>query len=441
LSRIDEAFENSQGRAMRLARRQFLTSTLAAAAAPALVRSALLRPAVADAPITLKLHHFLSSVSSAHNKFLAPWARKVETESGGRIRIDIFPSMQLGGAPAQLYEQARDGIADIAWVQPSNTPGRFPKIEVFELPFVSSRRAFVNSKALQAYAAANLGDEFREVHPICFWCQDHGLLHANRQVASLDHLKDLKLRFPTQFAGEALRALGASGVGMPLLQLPLALAQHVVDGCLSPWEAMPALRLDEALKFHTEMDGSPALATTTHVLAMNKRSYDRLPADLQKVINDNSGETTAVMAGAMYDDAAAAVANLARQRGDTVTTLAPEEAARWHKATEPVITAWLKHMKEHRRDGGKLLEDARARLAQYEQEPEPVRQEPPAPKPEEKPAPNPVEPPAVQAEQTPVAAPTEPLPKPPVEPAPVAKPAAPPAAKPPQKPAALDIPI
>src|SRR5690242_1878807 len=114
---------------MRFARRQFLT--LAAVAAPAVVRSAF-----ADAPVVLKLHHSFSSVSSVHNKFLAPWARKVETESGGRIRIDIFPSMQLGGAPSQLYDQARDGVADIAWVQPSNTPGRFPKTEAFELPFV-----------------------------------------------------------------------------------------------------------------------------------------------------------------------------------------------------------------------------------------------------------------------------------------------------------------
>jgi TRAP-type C4-dicarboxylate transport system substrate-binding protein len=358
---------------MRLARRGFLKSTLAAVAAPAVARVAMVGRARADAPITLKLHHSFSSVSSAHNKFLAPWARKVESDSGGRLRIDIFPSMQLGGAPAQLYDQARDGVADIVWAQPSSTPRRFPKIEVFELPFVPSRRALVNSKALQAYAAANLGDEVRDVHPICFGCQDHGLVHANREVTSLGDLKDLKLRIPTRIAEEALHALGASAVGMPILQLPMAIAQHVVDGCVVPWESMPALKLQDMLKFHTETGGSPALTTTTFIVAMNKRTYGRLSADLKKVIDDNSGESAAAMAGAMWDDEAATVADMVRQRGDTITTLTAEEEERWRKATEPVIAAWIKTAKEHRIDGAKLLANARALLAKYEKEPEPAR--------------------------------------------------------------------
>jgi TRAP-type transport system periplasmic protein len=137
---------------MRLARRTLLASMLASAAAPAV-----LRLARAEAtPVTLKLHHFFSSVSSAHDKFLAPWARKVEAESSGRIRIDIFPSMQLGGAPAQLFDQACDGLAEVVWAAPGHTPGRFVKIEAFELPFVTSRRALVNSRAIEGYAAANL---------------------------------------------------------------------------------------------------------------------------------------------------------------------------------------------------------------------------------------------------------------------------------------------
>src|ERR1700680_709889 len=105
---------------MRVARRTFLASTMAAVAAPAVMRVAW-----ADAPqFSLKLHHSFSSVSSVHDKFLAPWSRQVEAQSGGRIRIDLFPSMQLGGAPAHLFDQARDGIADIVLAAPSTTPGR-----------------------------------------------------------------------------------------------------------------------------------------------------------------------------------------------------------------------------------------------------------------------------------------------------------------------------
>src|ERR1700730_9535056 len=196
---------------MRVARRTFLASTMAAVAAPAVIRLSW-----ADAPqFTLKLQHAFSSVSSGHDKFLAPWARKVEADSGGRIRIDIFPSMQLGGRPVQLFDQARDGFADIAWAAPSNTPGRFPKIEVFELPFVPSRRALVSSKAVEDFAEAELKDEFREVHPICFSCPDRGVVHANRAVRTIEDIKGLRLHVQTRFAGDAVRALGGRAVPMP----------------------------------------------------------------------------------------------------------------------------------------------------------------------------------------------------------------------------------
>ena len=211
---------------MRVARRTFLASTAAAVASPAV-----LRLAFADAPqFTLKLHHSFSSVSGVHDKFLAPWARQVEVQAGGRIRIDIFPSMELGGTPADLFDHARYGAADLAWAVPSFSPGRFPKLEAFELPFVPSRRALVSSKALEDFARANAADEFREVRPICFSCSDRGVLHANQPIRTTEEIKGLKLHVQTRFAAAALRALEATAVPMPNAQLPLAITQHVVDG-------------------------------------------------------------------------------------------------------------------------------------------------------------------------------------------------------------------
>ncbi len=123
---------------------------------------AIIRDALAQTPqVTLKLHHFLSPVANAHSRMLVPWARKVEKDSDNRIRINIFPSMQLGGSPSQLYDQVRDRIADIVWTLPGATPGRVPKIEVFELPFVANKRAVANAQAVQAFYEAQLRDEFR----------------------------------------------------------------------------------------------------------------------------------------------------------------------------------------------------------------------------------------------------------------------------------------
>ncbi len=364
---------------MRWTRRTFIASTLALLATPAI-----LRRARADAPqLTLKLHHSFSAVSAVHEKFLAPWARKVEADSGGRIRIDLFPSMQLGGAPAHLFDQARDGVADIVWAVPGATPGRFPKSEAFELPFVLSHRALVNSKALEDFAAANLQDEFREFHPLCFSCRDHGVLHTARTIKSIGDLKGLRLHVPNRLAAESVRALGAQGVSVPTPQVPMAISARAIDGCLDPWDAVPGLRLNDSLKNHTDF-AEQALSSATFVLAMNRQAYDRLPRDLKTVIDNNAGQPVASMAGAMWDLEAKAVAGAARDRGEPVVVISGEGMAPWRKATEPVIAAWHKQMKERKLDGDKLLADVHVLLAKYAEEPEP---EPPqAPRPVEQPA-------------------------------------------------------
>jgi TRAP-type C4-dicarboxylate transport system substrate-binding protein len=361
---------------MRLARRALLASIAASIAAPAV-----LRYAAADAPVALKLHHSFSAVSGAHERFLVPWARKLESDSQGRIRVDIFPSMQLGGSPVHLYDQVRDGMTDLAWLLPSNTPGRFARIEVFELPFVPSRRALVNSRALQDYATANLTDEFADVHPICFTCRDHGIVHANRAIKTIADLKGLRLHVPNRLARETIHTLGGEGISVPSAQLPMAIAGHVIDGCLDPWDLVPSLRLDNLLKEHTDFAES-SLSTATFVLAMNKTTYGRLPSELKTVIDANSGQAAAGVAGTMWDVEARAVADLVGGR-DPITVLAAQDIVSWRNATEPVIGSWLKEMRARKIDGAELIAAANTLLAKYADEPEPPPSQPARPEPAE----------------------------------------------------------
>lgn len=401
---------------MRLCRRSFMASTLATVAGPAIVRVAW-----ADAPqLTLKLHHPFSAVSSVHDKFLVPWARQIAAQSGGRIRIDLFPSMQLGGAPAQLFDQVRDGTADIVWAMPSRAPGRFPKLEAFELPFVPSSRALVSSKAAQDYAQANAADEFHDLHPLCVACSDRGVFHAGQPIHTIEDVRGMRLHAPTRLAAAALHALGAIAVPMPSAELPAAISQHVIEGCVDPWHMVPTFRLNDVFKSHTEFAGSSP-STTTFVLAMNKTVYDQFPGDLKAVIDANSGQHAAAMAGAMWDLQAAAVIDTVSQAGDPIITLLPEAVAHWRGATAPVITMWLKEMKERRLDGGKLLASAQALLARYADEPEPQPTSPT--RPPEAAQPQPVQPKAaVTATPQPPAASTAPTAP---APAPAAQPVAP----------------
>ncbi|MBL8672078.1 MAG: TRAP transporter substrate-binding protein [Alphaproteobacteria bacterium] len=345
-------------------RRRFLTAGLAGAVAAPLIGK--YTGAQAQAQVTLKLHHFLPPMSNGHAHMLAPWAKQVEADSAGRIKIDIFPSMQLGGTPPQLYDQARDGVVDIVWTLPGSTAGRFPTTEVFELPFVAARRGIVNAKASQEFANAHLKDEVKDVKILSYWAHDHGLIHANKLIKTMEDLKGLKLRNPTRLAGEALKALGAVSVGMPVPQVPEALAQKVIDGAVVPWEVVPAVKVHELVKFHTEIPGSPTLYTASFFLAMNKAKYDGLPADLKAVLDKSSTMAFAERAGTMWDEQGAKVEAMVRARGNTISAISQEEKARWIKACEPVAEAWIKQVKEKGLDGGKLIDAARALVAKHD---------------------------------------------------------------------------
>ena len=345
---------------MKVTRRQF------ALGASALALPAVWTSARAQAAVTLKLHHFLPPVSNGHAKMLAPWAKKVEADSQGKIKIDIFPSMQLGGTPPQLYDQARDGVADIVWTLPGSTPGRFPTTEVMELPFIAAEKGIVNAKAGQEIAEQFLKDEVKDIKLLSYWAHDAGHIHANKQIKTMEDLKGLKLRNPTRLAGEALKALGATSVGMPVPQVPESLAQKVIDGAVVPWEVVPAIKVHELVKFHTEIKGSPTLYAASFFLAMNKAKYDALPADLKAAIDKNSGMAFAELAGNMWDTEAVRVRDMVVKRGNTITELAADEKARWIKATEPVYGAWIEQVKAKGIDGGKLIEAARAAVKKHD---------------------------------------------------------------------------
>jgi TRAP-type transport system periplasmic protein len=347
---------------MRSSRRRLLGGLGGMLATPFVARMSLGQ----SADFRLKLHHFLARNGNVPAKFIAPWARKIETESKGRIAIDIFPSMQLGGSPQQLFDQARDGVVDFVWTLPAYTAGRFPLIEVFDLPFVGARKAVPNSKALQEYYEANLRDEFKEVRPICFFAQDHGVIHANKAVKTLDDLRGMRIRFSARLLGDALRAVGVNAISLPVPQVPEALAQGAIDGLVLAWEAVPTLKIHELVKFHTEIPGSPTLSTTSFLLAMNKQRYESLPGDLKAVIDANSGLQPAAQAGSIWDEQAAVVTDLVQKRKNTVVELPDDNVKAWQKLVEPIHAAWVKQVTDRGHNGAKLLDSARELVAKHQ---------------------------------------------------------------------------
>lgn len=138
-----------------------LKKTLFAAACVAATASA------SAQTVTLKVHHFLPANSFAQTMFIQPWCDKIAKESADKMKCQIYPSMQLGGKPGQLYDQVKDGVVDVVWTLPGYTPGRFPKTEVFELPFMMNTPE-ATSKALWDYVEKYDQEEFKDIKPVAF---------------------------------------------------------------------------------------------------------------------------------------------------------------------------------------------------------------------------------------------------------------------------------
>ncbi|HVR66748.1 MAG TPA: TRAP transporter substrate-binding protein [Verrucomicrobiae bacterium] len=346
---------------MRLSRRSLIMSA-AALTAPTVLRL----PSARAADVSLRLHHFLPPKSNVHTRLLDPWAKKVGELSGGKAVIEIFPSMQLGGKPPELYDQAKDGVVDIVWTLPGYTPGRFPRTEVFELPFIASPRGIVNSQASQEYANTHLGEETKDVKLLAFWSHDRGVIHCREKIETLADLQGKKLRFPTRLAGEALKTVGVAAIGMPVPQVPESLAQGVIDGAVVPWEVVPAVKLQELVKFHTEIPGTPTFYTASFFLVMNQARYEGLPEDVRKVIDETTGMTFATEAGTVWDTAGADVAKMVKERGNTILTLSEADKAQWMTASEPVTAAWIAEMQGKGIDAPALIDSAKSLLKKYE---------------------------------------------------------------------------
>jgi TRAP-type transport system periplasmic protein len=342
--------------------RRTLVKSAAAAAVGASSLSALAQQPV----VTLKFHTFMAPQSNVWLNMHKAWMDKVEKESGGRIKFEGYPAMQLGGTPVQLYDQARDGVVDIIWTLPGNTAGRFPRVEVFELPFMMTN-AEATSKAYWEYVQTVAQDEFKDVQVLALQVHGPGVIHtAEKQIKTVADIKGLKMRAPTRQVTKLMGYLGATPVGMPLPGIPDALSKGTIQGAVIPWEVVPSVKVHELTKFHAEFNpAGGSLYTTTFVMAMNKAKYNSLPPDLKKIIDNNSGMATSGWLGKTQQAGDAAGRKSASDRGNTIFTVDAAEAQQFRRASRLVEVEWVEDMKKRGFDGQKLLDTARSLIEKH----------------------------------------------------------------------------
>jgi TRAP-type C4-dicarboxylate transport system substrate-binding protein len=323
----------------------------------------------ADEPVvTLKLAHFLPAHSVTQAQFLKPWAERITQQSNGRIQFQFYPSMQHGGIPPQLVDQVRDGVADIVWTLPGYSSGRFPLTAAFELPFMSSSSE-ASSQAMWDFIQRHGQDEFADMHLLATHLTDGALVHTTKKpIHTLKDFRGQKLRAANRTAAKTIGLLGATPVAMPVPQVPEALSKGVVDGAVLPWDVVPALKLHELVRYHTETAaGTPALMHTALIVGMNQDTYNNLPADLKQIIDANSGRELSREAGRIWDNQVVETGHkLAQSRNNEIYILPPEEQAKWVQVTSKVSEDWINEVESKGYENGKaLLEEARQLIEQY----------------------------------------------------------------------------
>jgi TRAP-type C4-dicarboxylate transport system substrate-binding protein len=327
----------------------------------ALLLAASVTPAFAEEQtFNLKISHWVPA-SHPLQKALEDWAAAVEKASGGTIKSQVFPAQQLGKA-IDHYDMARDGIADVTYVNPGYQPGRFPIIGAGELPFLMSD-AKGGSEGLddwyRKYAAREMGD----VKFCLAFIHSPSSFHTRtKKVVVPDDIKGMKIRPADATIANFVTQLGGTNVQSSAPEVRDIIERGVADGVTFPWGSLVLFGVDKVTKYHMEAP----LYVTTFAFVMNKDKYNEMSDRQKKAIDDNCNTEAAGRVGepwGRFEDAG--VDKVRAESGQQVYTLTPEQTAQWKKAAEPLVKTWADGVRKAGVDPDAALSELKASLAKY----------------------------------------------------------------------------
>ena len=283
----------------------------------------------------LKVSNYLPP-NHLFQKMLESWSDELNEKSGGELSFDIYPSSQLGPANRQ-YDLVTNGVADIAVILISATPGRFPMTELAGQPMTypsTGADSASMSRRLTELAPTYLADEFDGTRILYMAMTPPLKLHtAKKKITKLEDIQGLRIRYAGQVFQDMLSAFGASPLPVAPGDTSDGLSKGIIDGATFPYEATKSFDLGPVLSYSM----MPGLASAPFAVIMSQEKYDSLSPDLQKLLDETGGPDRAEAFGAMVDAGEAESEDYLIKNNVEIVTLSDEEQARLREAVHPLV--------------------------------------------------------------------------------------------------------
>jgi len=313
-----------------------------------------------DKTFELKLSHWVPP-SHPLQKALEEWGASVEKDSGGTIQYKVYPAQQLGKA-FDHYDMARDGIADLTYINPGYQPGRFPIIGAGELPFLMSN-AKGGSQAIDAWYRKYADKEMKDVKFCLAFVHDPGTFHSKvKKIVVPADVKGMKIRPAHATMATWVTQLGGNNVQSSAPEVRDILDKGVADAVTFPWGSIPLFGIDKVTKYHMDVP----LYVTTFAFVFNKDKYNQMSATQKKVIDNHcTNEWALKVAGPWADFEHNGIAKLKAEAGHEVYELTPAQLADWKKSAEPLQKTWADNVKKTGADPAAVMKELKDQLAKY----------------------------------------------------------------------------
>ncbi|WP_158818069.1 TRAP transporter substrate-binding protein [Methylocapsa sp. S129] len=288
------------------------------------------------------------------------WAADIEKASGGTIKATIFPSEQLGKA-FDHYDMARDGIADVTYVNPGYQPGRFPIIAAGQIPFTfgdGKKGTLALDEWYRKYAAIEMKDT-----KLCFaFIHDPGTLHGKKKIELPSDLAGVKVRPAQSTIAEMVKLLGGTNVQASAPEARDAIERGVADEITFPWGSIFLFGIDKVVKFHMDVP----LYTTVFTYSVNLDTYNSMSPAQKKVFDDHcTPEWASKISDSWTDFEANGRVKMKALAGHEVYKLTDDQLAQWKKAVQPLHASWAEAVKKAGGDPAAIEADLAATITKY----------------------------------------------------------------------------